>query len=343
VKQSQGIKMPNIREVAKAAEVSPSTVSRVLRGTVPVNDETRQRVIRAVERLKYRENELVQRACHVGIVVPHFSADDLPNHPTIYDIITQFISEMDKRQVRNSMIVIDDINSSNIENFFREKLNGYFIIGTNQEQEDALLPFFEQRGNPSMLLNRWVQDRQVNYVNIDDTKASTMATEHLIALGHRKIAFVGGDQNFRNTQLRFLGFKKACAAAGIDVPPHYIFQKNYSELSGYEAAVNIMSVKEKKPTAVFCCSDTLAIGFQRFLKEIGIKLPEEFAMIGYGDTPLSRYVSPQLTSVQMPTEEMGRQSAWALLNLIQNPLVTSTHILMKAELVIRESCGGTRL
>jgi DNA-binding LacI/PurR family transcriptional regulator len=339
--ETKGKGMANIREVAKIASVSPSTVSRVFRGTVPVSEDARQRVIRAAAQLQYKSPEpAIQEGFQFGIIVPRFSADNLPHHPTIYSIITQFVAELDKLRIRNSMIVIDDINTANIESFFREKFNGYFIIGTNQEQEDVLLTFLEERSCPSLLLNRWVSGRHVNYVNIDDAKASTAMTEHLISLGHKNIAFIGGDENFRNTQLRLSGFLTACGNADIEVPLEYIIQKKYTEQSGYEAASRIMTLK-KTPTAAFCCSDTLAIGFQQYLKEKGMKLPDEFAITGYGDTPMARYVNPMLTTIRMPAEEMGQQAVTALLNLIQNPLVTSVQIMMKAELVIRESCGAS--
>jgi DNA-binding LacI/PurR family transcriptional regulator len=330
--------MANIREVARVAEVSPSTVSRVFRGTVPVNGETRERVIKAASQLQYKQPELVKGDYHFGIIVPQISAHDLPNHPTLYSITTQFVAELDKRQIRNSMVVIGDQHLANIESLFMKKMNGYLIMGTNQEQEDVLLPFLDAQGSPYVLLNRWLNDKHVNYVNIDDVQASVTATNHLISLKHKKIAFVGGDENFRNSQLRLKGFRQACREAGIIPPEEYIIQGRYNEASGYEAAEKLLSLK-CPPDAGFFTSDILAIGFQRALQERGIPMPEKFAIVGYGDIPLARYVSPKLTTIRMPTEEMGRQSALTLLNLIQNPLIASVQILMKASLMIRESCG----
>jgi DNA-binding LacI/PurR family transcriptional regulator len=238
------------------------------------------------------------------------------------------------------MLIIDEPQIKNIESLFTEKMNGYLILGTSQEQEDILLSFLDSLRSPYVLLNRWINEKHVNYVNIDDTRASMTATEHLLSLKHRKIAFVGGDENFRNSKLRLLGFTRACEQAGLNPPGKYIIQDKYTETSGYEAADKLLSLKDP-PSAAFFTSDVLAIGFQRALRERNMNLPEDFAMVSYGDIQLARYVSPQLTTIRMPSEEMGRQSAAVLLNLIHNPQVASVQILMKASLIIRESCGAS--
>lgn len=300
----------------------------------------RQRVITAAAQLRYKAPEpAIQEECQFGIIVPRFSADDLPHHPTLYSCITGFVTELDKRKIRNSMLVIDDPQIRNIESLFTEKSEGYFILRTNQEQEDTLLPFLDSLRCPYVLLNRWINEKHVNYVNIDDIRASMTATEHLLSVKHNKIAFVGRDENFRNSKLRLLGFIRACEHAGIDVPREYIIQDKYTETSGYEAAGKLLSLSVP-PSAAFFTSDVLAIGFQRALHERNMKLPEDFAMVSYGDIQLARYVTPQLTTIRMPAEEMGQQAAAALLNLIRNPSVASVQILMKASLVIRESCGA---
>jgi DNA-binding LacI/PurR family transcriptional regulator len=332
--------MANIREVAQAADVSPSTVSRVLRGTVPVSEEVRQRVIKAAARLHYKQPESPRSGdYHIGIIVPRSSAEDLPGHATLYGVITWFVAELDKRKVHNSMVVIDDTQLKNIETFFTKKLNGYLVAGTSQEQEDVLMPFLNTLQCPWVIVNRRLDDPQVNSVVIDDIQASITATRHLISLKHRRIAFVGGDENFRNSKLRLAGFKTACKEAGIFPPPEYIIQGKYTAISGYEAAAKLFALKSP-PTAAFFTSDVLAIGCQQALQERNIAMPGAFAMVGFGDIPLSSYVSPKLTTIRMPTEEMGQQSALILLNLIQNPLVAFMQITVNSPLIIRESCGS---
>jgi DNA-binding LacI/PurR family transcriptional regulator len=328
--------MVNIRTLAKAAGVSASTVSRALNGTVPVNEEKRKRIFDAANEFGYRTSKIVPADCDIGIIIPRFSGNDLPNHPTLYNIITAFVDELNNQGVRNSMVIIGNEDLANIRPLFEKTYSGYLILGTSQEQEDVLLLFMEAENIPCVLINRWLSDKRINYVNIDDVHASEIATEHLIAQSYKKIAFVSGDSNFRNSQLRLLGFENAMKKADFEIPKDYIVHDQYTVNSGYEAASKLLVLKEK-PEAAFFTSDILAIGFQRALKERGFELPRDFGMVGYGDIQLASYVSPKLTTIRMPTEEMGRQAALSLLNLIRNPLVTSAQILLKASLVIRES------
>jgi len=329
--------MANIREVAKEANVSPSTVSRVLRGNVPVSEATRERIQQAIHKLQYNQQKQSVNGFQVGIILPSISASDIPNHPTLYSIITRFIEEMNKQSVQNTILVLEDANPSSIDKLLHTKMDGYLVLGTSQEQEDALISRLILQGIPYVVVNRWMNEKNINHVNIDDIAASISATNHLISLKHKKIAFVGGNENFRNTRLRLKGFRTACESAGIVVPDTYIFQGKYIEASGYEAAEIFLGL-ENPPTAAFFSSDILAIGFLRALRERGIAAPQDFSLVGFGDINIAQYTSPPLTTISIPVDEMGYQAAHALINLINCPKVSLIQILLKASLVIRGSC-----
>lgn len=329
--------MANIREVAKEAKVSPSTVSRVLRGNVPVSETTREKIQQAVHKLQYNQQKQSVNSLQVGIILPSISAADIPNHPTLYSIITRFIEEMNKKSVQNTILVLEDANPSYIEKLLHSRMDGYLVLGTSQEQEDALISRLIVQNIPYVVVNRWMNEKSINHVNIDDVAASISATNHLISLKHKKIAFVGGDENFRNTKLRLKGFRISCENAGIAIPDTYIFQGKYNEASGYEAAKLLLGL-ENPPTAAFFSSDILAIGFLRALREQGIATPQDFSLVGFGDINIAQYSSPPLTTVSIPVDEMGYQAAQALLNLINCPNMSLIQILLKAALVIRSSC-----
>ena len=331
-----------VRDVAKKAGVSPSTVSRVLSGAVPVREELRARVMGAVAELHYQYRPLgasPSGAASIGIIVPKSSGSDFLAHPTIYSIFSAFVDELSNRGIGNSVLLVDKEHLSHIETLFGPRHDGYLIIGTNEEEEDRLMPYLLENGIPHMIVNRWMNEKYMNYINVDDVTASYGATQHLISLGHRDIAFIGGNRNFRNTSLRLIGYKNAMAEAGLPVPPAYIHYGLYTEAFGYEVADAVLSLPAR-PTAAFFCSDMIAIGFQKRCRERGIPLPSGLAMVGYGNTPLASYVRPPLTTVEMPAEVMGRQAAHALLNLVENPAVARVQILLKAPLIIRESCGA---
>lgn len=332
--------MANIREVAQKAGVSPSTVSRVLNGNAPVNEQTRTLVLEAVRELEYdADKKRKSRAFHVAIILPKRSANNLTAHPAFYTAISSFLEVLRSKNVDNTLLLLDgDHIERDIVDFFSNPLDGYFILGTSEEEENALIPYLKNKNIAYIILNRWVSEKYMNYVNVDDVNVAHNAVEWLIQNGHQKIAFVGGNANFRNSKLRIHGYTMAMEENALPIPPEYILQGVYSEEYGYSIA-DVVWNSPQRPTAALCSSDTIAIGLMRRLEELGAKLPDDFSIIGWGNfTVASRYVRPALTSVGVPNAEMGRQAAEALLNLLNNPSVARIQILMDAPLIIRDSC-----
>lgn len=333
--------MVSIREVAKEADVSISTVSRVINNTVPVNEQTRERVIRAMADLNYHVTRPTPKVkpLNIGIIMPKQSASNLPGHPAFYSSTTSFVAELDREGVDNTLVLLDEEHLKNVSSLFANKLDGYFIMGTSEEEEDILLPYIKSMNIPYIILNRWVNEEYTNYVNVNDVIAACEGTKWLIGLGHTKIAFISGNKNFRNSILRLNGYRLAMKEAGISVPDNYIFHGEYTEDFGYSIADAVWQLADR-PTAAFFTSDMIAIGFQRRLQELGVDIPSDFAIVGWGNFNISSYVSPALTTVDVPHQEMGAQAAKALLNLIHNSSIARVQILMKASLVIRDSCGA---
>jgi len=145
--------------------------------------------------------------------------------------------------------------------------------GLSSDQEDKILGFMKKNHIPYIILNRWVNDKFTNYINVDDTLAAYNATLYLISNGHRKIAFVGGNENFRNSKLRVKGYTQALEDNGIIVRDEYIRQGYYTERYGYQMADDLMEL-EDKPTAVLFSSDMIAIGFLNHIRELGLNVPK---------------------------------------------------------------------
>lgn len=333
--------MATVRDVAKAAGVSAATVSRVINGNVAVNEKTRARVLNAMSELNFTAAAPKPglKTRNVGIIIPAHSASNLSGHPAFYSAITMFVEELKKNGAENTLLLLDDRHLNNIEELFANRLDGYFILGTSEEQEDVLLPYLKNESIPYMILNRWVNEKYTNYVNVNDVVAAYNAAKWLIGLGHTKIAFINGNKNFRNSKLRTQGFTLALQESGLEIPDSYVLQGEYSEEYGYLVGETVYKMKDR-PTAALFSSDMIAVGFQRRMREYGVRLPEEFAMVGWGNFNISAYVRPALTTVNVPNADMGGQAALALINMIKNPGVLRTQILMDAPLIIRESCGG---
>lgn len=332
-----------VRDVAKAANVSPSTVSRVLSGAVPVRDELRQRVLIAVEKLHYTYRPVQRTAsvgsgisASVGVLVPRFSGSDFLTHPTIYNIFTTFVDVLSKVGISNTAVLIDRENLNDLDKLFTPRHQGYLIVGTTESDERILMPYLMKMSIPHIVVNRWMDEYQQSYVNVDDRQAAFDAVRHMIALGHRHIAFVGGQKELRCTALRRSGYKAAMEEAGLPVLPEHLHYCDNNEASGVRVAGDLLSLTPR-PTAGFFCSDMVAIGCQRRMRERGVRLPQDFSMVGYGNMNLSSYVRPQLTTVDMPIGELGRHAALMMQALILDPTLAQVRVLLKAKLVLRGS------
>ena len=275
----------------------------------------------------------------IGIIIQKHAAIDLAGHPAFSTAISSFEKEMQSLNRSSELIMLDDLLLKNFSLLTEQEMAAYFIVGTNEEQEDILLPYLRERRLPYIILNRWVDDKFINYVNIDDLIAAQQATEYLIGIKHTKIAFIGGNKNYRNSKLRIAGFEAAMQAAGLPIDSSHILQGEYTEEYGYKVGDELIAMdRDNRPSAALVSSDIIAAGLQRRLRELGMHLPEDFSMVGWGDFTIASYVTPALTTIKMPTSEMGTQAAIALDNMIRYPDVMGTHILMKAPLIIRDSC-----
>lgn len=165
------------------------------------------------------------------------------------------------------------------------------------------------------------------------------ATEHLISLGHQNIAFIGGNKNFQNTKHRLLGYQIAMERHNLPLENDHILFGEFSEFSGYQQGKTILNMLHR-PTAAICASDPLAIGCMRALTEGGLRLPDDFAIIGFGNIEASKYVTPSLSTVSQPSQEMGAIAAATLIQMLENPIILSQKVRLKTNLVLRDSSGS---
>lgn len=334
-------KPATIREIAKAAGVSPSTVFRVLNSGASVSPNTRAKVIAAQQILQNKKAITPAKESSrfsVGIIMPAHSAADLAGHPSLFTIITSFVEALSSRSVSNTTIIFDEKTMSP-QSLIASPKDGYLIIGTSEEQERTLVPLLSEAGLPSLLINRQAKDLHTSSVNVDDTAATMDATEHLISLGHQNIAFIGGNKNFQNTKHRLLGYQIAMERHNLPLENDHILFGEFSEFSGYQQGKTILNMLHR-PTAAICASDPLAIGCMRALTEGGLRLPDDFAVIGFGNIEACKYVTPSLSTVSQPSQEMGAIAAATLIQMLENPIILSQKVRLKTNLVLRDSSGS---
>ena len=337
-----------VREIAKLAGVSISTVSRVLNDHPSVDAETRKRVKAVIDangyvpKLRAKPSGQQKSVC---IVLSDSTGKSVHSHPTVYTILGGLTTRLTELGIKNSLHMLGD-NPENIQALLSTKADAFIFIRTRREQEDIVIPKLlgMKGGVRVMAVNRRLEDKRVSYVNIDDYAAAFHATEYLIRLGHRKIGLINGDESLRNSILRRDGYLGAMKKHGLEIRPEWMLAGEYTEDFGRHAAKLIAELDEDmRPEAVFTTSDVLALGLQKALLKLGFRLPEQLSVIGFGDVELASYINPPLTTVRIPAREMGIQAANAVNYLIQSPSIQNIKIVMKSELCVRKStCQSER-
>ena len=335
-------KPATIRAIAEAAGVSPSTVFRVMNEPNLVKPSTRAKVQAAQ---KFLETESPKEAGRnavptrsVGVIIPMSTAQNIDRHPSLFVIITSFLSEISNANIANTMLVFDE-NTMRGEDLLLRPMNGYLIIGTTEEQESLILPVLSRASLPCVMINRHADVPYISSVKLDDRAACADATRYLISLGHRRIVFLGGQKNYQHTKRRLEGYLDAMSEAALPVSEEWIFYGEYSENSGYTMG-KMAEGLEIRPTAALCASDTIAIGCIHAMQEKGLSVPEDFSVVGFGDIESSRILTPALTTISQSSVEEGTIAARVLMQMMNSPLIVRDQLMLQTRMIVRSSTGA---
>lgn len=327
---------PSIREVARRAGVSVATVSRVINATGPVREETRSRVLACVEALGYVPHSAarslsLRRTQHIGVVLP-----DL--HGEFFSELIRGIDRAARRAGYHVLISGSHSDADEIEAVLRAlhgRVDGLILMpmGLQPDVRRARLP----RRLPIVLLNDADPDTEHDSIRIDNRGGARSATEHLIDLGHRRIAVVRGPEDNSDAAERLAGCRDALAARGVPFDPDWLLEGDFREESGYRAGT-ILARSASPPTAVFATNDSMAIGCLAALREGGLAVPGDVALVGFDDIPIARFLDPPLTSVRVAIAELGSRAIARLLATIDGaPGAARHHEILAATLVVRAS------
>nr|WP_245621573.1 LacI family DNA-binding transcriptional regulator [Enterovibrio calviensis] len=324
-------------DVAKAAGVSKSTVSLVLRGNAGVKAETVEKVNQAIRELGYVYNRdaagLRNKESNLVAIV----ANDLAN-PYLAQVIIALEGQLERL---GFMPIVVNIN----ENVMRQtdmvaslkehNVAGYFITPAPDTDANWLTELANSQ-HPVVCLMRDVEGAQVPTVMPDNRLGMYLSTRYLIGLGHQRIAFIGGIASISDYQERKEGFLQAMNEAGLTVKPSDI-EPSSTKRQGGKVAVNRVLDREPNITAIVCFTDVVAYGAYTALRERGLTPGEDIAVVGFDDLEDSRLMSPALTTVRVSAEEIGRM-ACERLQLWRENLRVPENALVGVELVIRSSC-----
>ncbi|TVX98806.1 LacI family transcriptional regulator [Cohnella terricola] len=334
---------PKIKDVAKQAGVSVTTVSRVLNGERYVKDDLKIRVQRAIDELGYSPSHiarsLVRRKTNlIGVIVPDVTSSF---YSTILSTIEKTASLNDYNLLVCNIIEDTDKELKYLQVFQQMRVDGIIIM--HEKLNEEIRELINKFSIPIIFSSVKPADQKFMSVIIDDYAAAYDATRHLIELGHTRIGFIGGDmRDITSGQNRYAGYIRALEDSGIEVPESYIRFGDYKTQSGYELMKEMLA-SEPYPTAVFAVSDDMAVGAMNCIHDHGLKVPEDLSVIGFDGSQLTEQVRPRLTSMQQPILEMGKVTVDMLLRLIADSKNSPAEdVILQHKLVVRDSCNDLK-
>jgi LacI family transcriptional regulator len=332
-----------IKDIAKALGLSTSTVSRALRGSYEISSETKRMVIEYAEQFNYRPNPIAlslkeRRSRSIGVVVceiaNNFFSQAINGIESIaynrgYHVIISQSHESYEREV----VISEHLASRSVD--------GLLVSLSTETEQIAHFKNLHDKGFPIVFFDRITDEIDTYKVVADNFKGAYDATQHLIDIGFKKIAHLTSASHLSISKERLNGYKAALAANQINVNEAYIKNCNhggmiYKELE--EAVKSLVNLKDK-PEAIFSAGDRLTVSCLAALKTIGLKVPDDIALVGFSNSPLVELLNPSLTSVKQPAFEMGQVATELLIKLIESkrPVTEFEKIVLQTEVNIRDS------
>jgi len=340
-----------IRDVAELAGTSVAAVSVVLtgksKGTIRVSDETERRIRDAAQQLNYTPNPvargLATGRCRVlGLVFP-YSRAFTDRSPFCTELMTGVFDEAIREQY-NVMLhtaVGEDWYSADAQILADPRADGLIlsIPRPNSEIVSGLI----RRRYPVVTVVYDPGEQDVCSVNADEFTGGRLAAEHLVKLGHKRIAHLAGLPVVATSEPRKQGFLSVMREAGLPVDPELVPTTGFSHDLAYERTTELLALpKDRRPTALFAANDLAANGCIAAIRDAGLRVPDDIAVVGYDDTWFADITSPKLTSVHMPIFEMGIEAAKILTALVEGRPIVEKHPVLPVSLTVRESCGAQR-
>ncbi|KHF40896.1 LacI family DNA-binding transcriptional regulator [Halalkalibacter okhensis] len=322
-------------DVAKLANVSAATVSRVLSQPEKVSKETREKVLDVINKVKYKPHIVArqfrtQETKIILVVVP--------------DITSAFFSKVlrgiEHIALENGYQVIlgdteNDIERENsyINLLLQKQVDGMVLLTARLDKNklEELASEF-----PLVLACEYVDGLNVPTVSIDNVSSARKATEHLIQLGHSKIAHITGPINIILSRDRLKGYRQAMISNDLEVDPAYIQEGDLSFESSYNETLKLLSLSTP-PTAIFVFNDEMAMGTIKAAKDSGLSVPNDLAVVGFDNIKMSTVFEPNITTIDQPKFAIGKKAMELLLHLIKGEPMKKKKFVMKDELIIRES------
>lgn len=333
-----------VRDVARAARVHFSTVSRVMnpRTRGQISESVARRVLKAAERLGYRTNALAaglrtRRSRVIGIVIPYI---DSPIYPPILLALEEILSEHGYVAIISNTQNDPAREERLLAEMMARQIDG-LIIGS-ATRHDPAVKVWAQSGAPLIMINRTDETGEAPSVIVDDRLGVGLIVDHLVELGHHVIGHIAGPQQLSTGAARSEGFRKAMARHGLRAPAGAIVvAEDFTREAGRRACHALLN-RFAQITAIAAANDLLALGCYEALQERGLSCPREVSITGYNDSAFVDLLTPPLTTVRIPQREIGIQAARLLLDRIEGRSDLADDVILRPQLIVRHSTAAPR-
>lgn len=323
-----------IKDIAKIANVSHTTVSRALNNSPLIKEDTKRRIIKLAEQLHYTPNYsakslVMKKSYTIGLFFTSISSG---TSSSFFAETVKGVNSVISEDFNMSVRGIDDYKD--FTSFNNQRFDG--IILMSQSDSDSLFIYhILQQNIPLVVLNRQVEGEIINILS-NDREGSYEVVHYLIEQGHKKIGIIEGKEGFRSAIERREGYLKAMLECQLQPQLNWMQPGEYDMKSGYEAMNKLLAL-ENCPTAVFCSNDDMAIGAMNAIFAKNLKVPEDISIVGFDDIGFSQYTTPRLTTVKRPIEKISVLGAQKLLGMLNGEPKVKDRILVNTKLQIRQS------
>lgn len=317
------------------------TVSRVLSGKGYVKKETAERIQNIISDLNYEPNFIARslsskRSMILGVII-------FKTAPSIFDeyVAQVFSGIVDNSELKHYRIMVlpVDPNQGYQNEYIKiartNLLDGLILL--RSRINDVKIEVLAKSGFPFVLVNFKKFSPYYNFVDTENIKGGILAMEYLIKKGHKKIVFLSGNLYETNARDRFKAYQTTLSNHGLEYNEDWVVPTEFNEEDAYLKTEQLLKCPNR-PTAIFCASDYIAIGAMRRIKDMGFRIPDDIALVGYDDIELASHIQPKLTTIRQPLHELGKNAGQILLDIITGKRKTPVHKLLKIELIERESC-----
>ncbi len=330
--------MASIKDVARLAGVSVTTVSRVLSGSPRVDENTRARVERAISRIQYRPNLLAQGLRSksgnvIGLVVPEI----------LHETFATFIKCTERFCVERGYDLIigntggrPEVEGAFIDNLLRRHVDG--IIFSRVSDRSRVINIVEKWNVPAVIIDRALDREDIPTIVLDNFGAGVMAAEHLVSLGHRSVGEVTGPRDIALARERHKGFAAGLRKHGIALPAANVIEGDFKFEAGRAAAQAFLG-RRLPVTAIWCHNDFMAVGAMNVFQRAGVRIPRDVSLVGMDDISVAEMTVPSLTTLTQPFEEMCRRAVDLVVSMRAGERLAEKRTVLPPGIIVRESTG----